>query len=203
MKENKEVNTINPEPGWANQIIKYLKSGQLSESKEETRKIRARSSRYLLLGDALYKRSFTLPLLRCLSEEKVDYMLQEIHEGMCGNHSRGRSMVHKAIKVGYYWPSMQKDAALLAQRCDKCQQFANMPRRPTEELTPIVGPWPFAQWKIDIMVPLPKGKVQMRFLVVAIDYFTKWVEAEALVRVTEKNIRDFTWKSIICRFDIP
>lgn len=60
-------------------------------------------------------------------------------------------MAHKAIRARYYWPSMQKDAAHLARRCNKCQQFANIPRRPVEELTPMIGPWPFAQWGINIV----------------------------------------------------
>lgn len=59
------------------------------------------------------------------------------------------------------------------------------------------------QWGIDIVGPLLRGNKQMRFLVVAIDYFTKWVEAEALARITKRNIWDFTWKFIICRFGIP
>lgn len=82
--------------------------------------MRTRASRYLLLGDVLYKRSFTLPLLRCLSEEEADYAFRKIHEGICENHSGGKSMVHKAIRAGYYWPSIQRDAAHLAQKCDKC-----------------------------------------------------------------------------------
>lgn len=61
-----------------------------------------------------------------------------------------------------------------------------------EELVSITGPWPFAQWGIDIVGSLPQEKGQMRFLVVAIDYFTKWVEAEPLTKIIEKNIRDFT-----------
>lgn len=82
-------------------------------------------------------------------------------------------MVYKEIRAGYYWPSMQKDDALLAQRCDKCQRFPSILKKPTEELTPIIGPWPFTQWGINIVRPLPKGKNQIRFLVVVINYYTK------------------------------
>jgi len=51
-------------------------------------------------------------------------------------------------------------------------------------MTTITSPWPFAQWGIDIMGPLPQGKKKVKFLLVAIDYFTKWVEAEALAMIT-------------------
>uniref|UniRef100_A0A2N9H9Y5 Uncharacterized protein n=1 Tax=Fagus sylvatica TaxID=28930 RepID=A0A2N9H9Y5_FAGSY len=87
--------------------------------------------------------------------------------------------------------------------CDKCQRFGNLIHSPPETLTPMTAPWPFAQWGLDIMGPLPVGRRQLKFLVVGIDYFTKWVEAEPLATITEKNIRAFVWKAIICRFGIP
>ena len=67
----------------------------------------------------------------------------------------------------------------------------------------MTAPWPFAQWGLDIIGPFPIGVRQLKFLVVGIDYFTKWVEAEALANITEKNIRSFVWRNIICRFGIP
>ena len=67
----------------------------------------------------------------------------------------------------------------------------------------ITSPWPFSQWGIDIINPLPQGKGQVKFLLVTIDYFTKWVEAEALSTITEAKIQSFVWKNIICRFGIP
>ena len=67
----------------------------------------------------------------------------------------------------------------------------------------ITSLWPFAQWGIDIVDPLPLGKSQVKFLLVAIDYFTKWVEAEALATITEAKIQNFVWKNIICKFGIP
>ena len=70
-------------------------------------------------------------------------------------------------------------------------------------MTTITSPWPFAQWGIDIVGPLPLGKGQVKFLLDAIDYFTKWVEAEALATITMARIHNFVWKNIICRFGIP
>ena len=98
---------------------------------------------------------------------------------------------------------MQVDARKLVKKCDKCQRFGNVQCLPAERLTTITSPWPFAQWGIDIVGPLPRGKGQVKFLLVAIDYFTKWVEAEALSTITEAKIQSFVWKNIICRFGIP
>ena len=98
---------------------------------------------------------------------------------------------------------MQKDAEAYVKTYDKCQRFNNIIRQPTEELTPMMALWPFAQWGLDIMGPFPIEVWQLKFQVVGIDYFTKWVEVEALTTIIEKNVRSFFWRCIICRFGIP
>ena len=70
-------------------------------------------------------------------------------------------------------------------------------------MTTITSPWPFAQWGIDIVSPLPIGKGQLKFLLVAIDYFIKLVKAEALATITKAKILNFVWKNVICKFGIP
>ena len=90
-----------------------------------------------------------------------------------------------------------------AKACNKCQRFGNVIRQLSEELTPIMASWPFAEWGLDIIGPFLITIKQQKFLVVGIDYFTKWVEAKALVTITEKNIWNFVWKNIICRYKIP
>ena len=71
--------------------------------------------------------------------------------------------------------------------CDKCQRFSNLIRQPSEELTPIIAPWPFVQWELDIIGPFSTAVRQLKFLVVGINYFTKWVEAEALATIMERT----------------
>lgn len=71
-------------------------------------------------------------------------------------------------------------------------------QNPPEELSSVSTPWPFAQWGIDIVCSLPAGKGGCRFLVVAVDYFTEWVEVEALVKITAGNIRNFLWYLVVC-----
>ena len=67
----------------------------------------------------------------------------------------------------------------------------------------MTAPWPFAQWGLEIMGPFPTALRQLKFLVVGIDYFTKWVEAEPLATITEKSIRTFIWRNLICKYRIP
>ena len=98
---------------------------------------------------------------------------------------------------------MLKDAQAYVKACDKCQRFNNFIRQLSEKLTLITAPWPFTEWGLDIIGPFPIVVRQLKFLVVGIDYFTKWVEAEALATITEKNIRSFVWRNIIYRYGIP
>ena len=74
---------------------------------------------------------------------------------------------------------------------------------PSTTLKSISGPWPFAQWGMDIVGPLPAAPAQKKFLLVATDYFSKWVEAEAYASIKDKDVTKFVWKNIICRFGIP
>ena len=157
----------------------------------------------MLIRDVLYKRGFSQPYLRCLNHDEADYIMREVHEVICGNHLGARSLVHKLIRAGYYWPTMLKDAQAYVKACYKCQRFSNLIRQPSEALTPMTAPWPFAQWGLDIIGPFPTALRQLKFLVVGIDYFTKWVEAEPLATITEKSIRTFAWRNIICRYGIP
>ena len=69
---------------------------------------------------------FSQPYLRCLDFEDAAYVLREIHEGVCGNHSGPRSLMGKVVRVGYFWPTIQKVVAQVVQRCDKCQRFGNV-----------------------------------------------------------------------------
>ena len=97
---------------------------------------------------------------------------------------------------------MQKDAQVYVKTYDKCQRFNNIIRQLTEELTPMTALWPFAQWRLDIMGLFPVAIQLLKFLIVGINYFTKWVEAEALATITEKNVRSFVWRNIVCRYRI-
>ncbi|KAI5344902.1 hypothetical protein L3X38_012779 [Prunus dulcis] len=188
--------TIDHSPTWMDPILQFLQNQTLPANPVEARRVRHRSARYLIINGSLYRRGFSLPYLRCLTPEEGHYVLREIHEGICGNHSGARSLAHKAIRQGYFWPSLHTDAQAFTQKCDKCQRFANIPQLPAEPLTAMVSHWPFAQWGLDLIGPMPEGKGQVKYAVVAVDYFTKWAEAEALATITAARIESFVWQSI-------
>ncbi|XP_034202328.1 uncharacterized protein LOC117617156 [Prunus dulcis] len=171
-----EACAVRYEDTWMSPIYLYLTKGTLPEDKAQARKLRYRSARYTVINDVLYKRGYTTPYLKCLTAEQGEDILREIHSGVCGDHSGSRSLAYKVFRQGYFWPTMHQDANTLVKRCDKCQRFGNVPHIPAEPLTPIVSPWPFAQWGLDLIGPMPQGKGQAKYAVVAVDYFTKWLD---------------------------
>ena len=119
------------------------------------------------------------------------------------NHPSGRTLAHKAHTQGYYWPTMRADAATHVKKCDRFQRQGPVSKPPTQNLTTITSPWPFAQWGIDIVGPLPTAPAQKKLLLVATDYFNKLIEAEAFASIKDKEVIQFMWKNIVCRFEIP
>ena len=96
-----EVQQIGGEENWMTPIVGYLKEGKLPQGgRDEARRIK--STKYILMGDMLYKKGFSQPYLRCLAPDEANYVLREVHEGACGNHSGVRSLVHKVVFAGYY-----------------------------------------------------------------------------------------------------
>ncbi|XP_034685658.1 uncharacterized protein LOC117914419 [Vitis riparia] len=182
--------TINPkEDDWAVDIRIYLQTGTVPENLKHAHKVRIQASRFTLIRDDLYRRSFGGPYLRCLIQPEIQYVLSELHEGVCGNHSGGRTLAHRAHSQGYYWPTMRQDAVIHVKKCDKCQKHASIPHMPAEMLNSVTSPWPFAQWGMDIMGPFPTAPAQKKFLLVATDYFSKWVEAEAYASIKDKDVK--------------
>ena len=131
------MHEVNSKSNWTMPLISYLKNGMLPDGKDAARKLKVQASQFILIKDVLYKRGFSRPYLRCLVPEEAKYVMREVHEGICRNHSGARSLVHKLIKAGYYWPTIQKDAEAYVKTNDKCQRFSNTIKQPSEEVTPM------------------------------------------------------------------
>ena len=201
-EEQMEVG-ITDDQSWMTPLVKYLETGKLPEDRALAKKLTYKASQYILENGTLFKRCFNQPLLRCVNEQEAANILKEVHNGICGTHCSGLSMHFKIMRQGYYWPTMQKDAIAYSRKCDICQRLANVPHSPPSELIPMTTPWPFTVWGIDLIGQLPKCKGGVCYVVVAVDYFTKWAEAAPLAKITAKKIREFVFYRIICRFGIP
>ena len=126
-------------------IVKFLKDDVLLEEKSEVEKIRRNAPWFWLSENyKLYKHSYSGSYLLCVHPEVSELLLKELHEGICGSHTGGRSLLHRAITQGYWWPGMQKEALEYAKKCDQCQRFALNIHQPGEVLNPLSNPWPFA-----------------------------------------------------------
>ena len=130
-------------------------------------------------------------------------MLAELHEGICENHPGDRTLAHRAYTQGYYWLTRKVDATDYTRKCDRCQRLALILKSPVQDLISISSPWPFVQWGIDIVGSLPTALAQNKLLLVATDYFSKWIEAEAFSSIKDRDVTQFIWKNIVCRFGIP
>ncbi|KAL5569910.1 hypothetical protein UlMin_026485 [Ulmus minor] len=172
--KKEQVGSIVVRPCWMDPITSFLRDGTLPADKFEARRLRFRSARYFLDKGKLYKKGFSSPSLLCLDEDRGKFTLEEVHAGVCGNHSSGRTLAHRILRQGYYWPTIQTDSLDFVRKCDKCQRFSAIPRQAPEDLTTVTSPWPFAKWGIDLIGPLPTARGQFKYAVVAIDYYTKW-----------------------------
>ena len=73
-------------------LLLYLKEGKLLEGNLEAREIKRKARRFVIIDGELYKRSFLQPLLKCVWPREADYILREIHKGICGSHIRARTL---------------------------------------------------------------------------------------------------------------
>ncbi|GJZ39634.1 reverse transcriptase domain-containing protein, partial [Tanacetum coccineum] len=151
----------------------------------------------------LYRRSFLKPWLRYVRPLQANYVIREIHEGSCSIHAGPQSVVAKAMRLGYYWPTMHRDARDMIHTRNDCQIHRPVPRNLQQPLTPITAPWPFYKWGMDIADPFPEGPGKVKFLIVAMDYFTKWIEAKVVATITDNQAKKFVWDNIVCRFGLP
>ena len=159
---------------------------------------------FYLNGDVMYKINFDMVLLRCVDRHEVDMLMIEVHEGSFGTHSNGHVMDKKMFRAGYYWLTMESDCCKFVKKCHKCQVYADKIHVPLTLLNDISSLWLFFMWGIDMIGMIePKASKGHRFILVAIDYFTKWVEAASYANVTRQVVVKFIKNQLICRYDVP
>ena len=138
--DNGEVSPMMSEPSWMDPIWDYLVEGTLSSNPKEASKLKARSARFTVHRRTLHIRGLSMPILKCVGKEDANYILREVHEGICGNHIRARALAGKTLRQGYYWPTMLKDATKLVRKCKTCQEHAKISHLPSEPLTSVTSP---------------------------------------------------------------
>jgi len=162
----------------------------------------ARARNYTIIDGNLYKKGVVQPLLKCISQTEGRELLREIHSGICGSHIGPRALSAKAPRQGFYWPTHTKDAKEIVKTCKACQTFSPIqsgPSAPTQLISPS---WPLQRWGMDLVGPMPTVQGGNKFAVVAIEYFTRWIEAMPPATITSETIKKFFWQNIVCRFEV-
>ncbi|KAM3250290.1 hypothetical protein P3L10_004359 [Capsicum annuum] len=191
---------------WYTDIQRYLKNGDYPKNTTSVHKRTTRrlANQFFLNREILYRRTPDLGLLRCVKAEKASRLIEEVHAGTYGPHMNGFTLAKKILRSSYFWLTIEIDCIRYVQKCRRCQTHDDIIRVPPNKLQVTNSPCLFVAWGVDIIGPIePAASNGHRFILVAIDYFTKWVEATSHKSVTKKVIDDFVLKNIICQFGIP
>ncbi|MCO5557327.1 hypothetical protein L7F22_010888 [Adiantum nelumboides] len=185
-------------------IVSYILEGEFPQSftKAQKQRLMEKASSYLFLEGALYQRGKDQVCRRIPTVEEIPSILEGLHEEACGGHFAQELTAKKILLSGYVWPSLHIDVQHWCKSCHNCQVNGNKhllhgPRQL------VLGNGPFEKWGIDAMGPLPRTKNGKLYILVAIDYMTRWVEAQSVTRVNEKTVSRFVYTHICCRFGTP
>ncbi|XP_070010682.1 uncharacterized protein [Nicotiana sylvestris] len=191
---------------WFHDIKEYLAKGEYPEhaNHNQKRTLRRLANHFFQSGGILYRKTPDLGLLRCVDAKEASKLLEEIHAETCGPHMNDFVVAKKILRARYFWMTMETDCIKYVQKCHQFQVHANMIRVPPNKLNATSAPWHFSAWGMDLIGPIePSTSNGHRFILMAIDYFTKWVEVASYKAVTKKIITDFVRDRIVCRFGVP
>ena len=147
----------------------------------------------------LFKKGVDWVVRRCILESEVHKVLESCHASPYGGHHGGERTAHKVLQSGFFWPSLFKDSIAFVKGCDKCQRLGTISRRHEMPLSNILEVEIFDVWGIDFMVPFPPSSGN-QYILVIIDYVSKWVEAVALPTNDSRVVIKFIKKYIFTRF---
>lgn len=167
-------------------------------------RLRRQAVRYILIDQQLYRRTEDEMFLRCVGIAEAKLIMIDVHEWFCGAHQSGRLMACLVKRYGYFWSTLVQDCIDHAKHCQECQRHGPIQRIPAMPMHVIVKPWPFRSWAMDVVGMIyPPSSRGHRYILVATDYFTKWVEAVLLKDVDQAAVIKFLNEHILHRFGIP
>jgi transposase InsO family protein len=194
--------TVVEAPSWAQPILNFLVSRELPADEILARQVQRRAAAYTVVNRELVRRSSTGVFQRCVEPEKGIAILRDIHQGECGHHAASRALVAKAFRHGFFWPTALDDAKELVRKCKGCQRFSSKQHLPASALKTIPITWPFAVWGLDMVGPFKTARGGMTHLLVAVDKFTKWIEAKPIKKLNGPTAVTFI-ADITVRYGVP
>ena len=191
---------------WYHNIYHFLRLRAYPKvtTTKDKRALRHLGARFVICGETLYRWSTDGMLLLCLDCASTDRMMRKVHAGVYGPHMGGHMLARKIMRTSYFWLTMEIDCCQFVQRCPECQIHGDLIHVPPLELHALTSPWPFLVWGIDIIGKIsPKSSNGHECILVAIDYFTKWVEVASHARLTSVGVDSFIRSHIICHYGVP
>ena len=189
---------------WYADIVNYLACGVVPSefSYQQKRKLRTDSRYYIWDDPLLFKRGVDMIIRRCVPENELDKILNECHASPYGGHFSRERTAHKILKSEFYWPTIFRDCTEWVKLCDRCQKIGNISSRNEMPLRGIMVLQIFDVWGIDFMGPFPPSFGNL-YILLAVDYVSKWVEAVACPRNDANTVVSFLQKIILSRFGTP
>uniref|UniRef100_A0A2N9GEE3 Integrase catalytic domain-containing protein n=1 Tax=Fagus sylvatica TaxID=28930 RepID=A0A2N9GEE3_FAGSY len=201
--DNEEVYTTFTSADWRVPFLEYFLGGILPQAHKEAYRLKRLASRYFVEGGTLFRKGYHGEPLRCLSASESQMVMKEAHAGECGEHQGKKRLYQRLLTLGYYWPTMRKDTADFVKTCHTCQVQADLIHTHPTNLQNMTTPWPFHTWGLDLIGPIGPASGGHIWILVATEYFTKWVEAISLRKATGAAVANFIREHIITRFGIP
>ena len=189
---------------WFADYVNYLVAKVIPPEFNYQKKKRffAHLKRYYLEEPILYKHCADQVIRRCVPEDEMHSILNHCHTLPCGGHFGGQRTAAKVLQSGFYWPSLFKDAHQFVSTCDKCQGMGNISRKDEPPMHPILEVELFDLWGIDFMGPFPASYNNL-YILLAVDYVSKWVEANPTRANDAKVVAQFLRSNIFSRFRTP
>ncbi|KAK8947387.1 hypothetical protein KSP39_PZI006995 [Platanthera zijinensis] len=189
---------------WYADIVNYIVSNVLPPDMEnQQRKRFLHLVKFYLWDDPyLFKICVDQVIRRCIPEIEVHGILEKCHTSPYGGHFMGERTALKVLEVGFYWPTLFKDAHKFTKSCDRCQRMGNIKRGASMPMTNILEVEVFDIWGIDFMGPFVNSNGNL-YILLAVDYVSKWVEAIATPKNDAKVVMKFLKSNIFSRFGTP
>ena len=193
-------------PLWYSYIAEFLSTQAFPANldRNERRKIRVNSTNFAIIANKLYRRGIDGILRRCVDYTEVPDILEACHDSACRGHFSRRLTGQKILRAGYYWPTLFADAEAYAKKCDACQRYARNDLHMDLPLYPTLPISPIEKWGIDYIGPIaPMSSKRNQYIIIAVEYLTKWAEAKAIKAADAKQTAIFLYENIISRFGCP
>jgi len=173
-------------------------------SKNKGRSLKLKAAKFCILNNALYWKDLGGVFLNCLIKDEAQQVISDFQKGDCGGHLFQKTTSSKILRAGYYWPTLFSDVYKTIMSCHECQVFQGKRKLLPLPLKLVEVNAPFQQWGLDFIREIhPTLLAQHKWILIATNYFTKWIEAIPTRQATNTVIIQFLESNILSCFDCP